>query len=46
MYSIAFFGILMILFSAVMMFNPDYWSNGIVSIVFGMFIAYSALVDQ
>lgn len=30
MYAIAFFGILMILLSAVMVFDPDYWSNGIV----------------
>lgn len=30
MYAIAFFGILMILLSAVMVADPDYWSNGIV----------------
>ena len=30
MYAIAFFGILMILLSAVMVIDPNYWSNGIV----------------
>ena len=30
MYAIAFFGILMILLSAVMVIDPDNWSNGIV----------------
>lgn len=30
MYAIAFFGILLVLLSAVMVFDPDYWSNGIV----------------
>ncbi|WP_457654021.1 hypothetical protein [Rhodocaloribacter sp.] len=30
MYIIALFGVLMVLFSAVMVINPEYWSNGIV----------------
>ncbi len=30
MYAIAFFGVLMILLSAVMVIDPDNWSNGIV----------------
>lgn len=30
MYAIAFFGILIVLLSAVMVVDPDYWSNGIV----------------
>ena len=30
MYAIAFFGILLVLISFVMVIDPDYWSNGIV----------------
>ena len=30
MYAIAFFGILLIMLSAVMVIDPNYWSNGIV----------------